>query len=69
MYAIDDEHWSGAKKTDGKRTAIIVCPLCKKQVSLSGHTIKSDGHVSPSLVCPHNECNFHDYIKLDNWSE
>lgn len=52
---------------DGIRySAIVICPKCKMKLSLLRHTISNDGTVSPSLVCL--GCDFHDFIKLDNWS-
>ena len=49
------------------RTANVSCPDCGQAASLSGHTISADGSVSPSLICPHNGCTFHDHIKLEEW--
>ena len=32
------------------------------------HQIAADGTVSPSVVCPHEGCTFHEFVKLENWS-
>jgi len=32
-----------------------------------GHDINEDGIVTPSIVCPHEGCNFHEMIQLDQW--
>lgn len=62
--------WRGAKriisKTETKRTANMSCPKCGEQASLIGHTIKDDGTINPSVVCP-NECGFHEMVKLKDW--
>lgn len=61
--------WHGGKKADGSRTATMSCPGCVKIASLSGHEILDDGAVRPSVVCPNNDCNFHEWIKLVGWSD
>lgn len=58
--------WNGAM-SDGKRTALVSCPGCGRIASLSKHAIGEDGTVSPSLVCPYDDCDFHDYVRLHNW--
>lgn len=37
--------------------------------SLGGHQIKASGDVEPSVVCPREGCDFHEFIKLDDWTE
>jgi hypothetical protein len=59
--------WRGAKR-DGKRTAIISCPKCRRAASLSEHDIDAAGKVTPSLVCPYGDCDFHDYVELEGWA-
>jgi len=49
---------------DGKPTAVAYCPKCGKKGYLDEHTIAADGTVSPSLVCPHQPCDFHDNVQL-----
>jgi hypothetical protein len=55
-------------KSDGRLTATMSCPTCGGAASLSGHTIAPDGDVSPSVVCPHDGCDFHEYVTLLGWS-
>lgn len=50
-----------------KRTATMSCPDCGNFASLSNHIINGVGQVSPSMVCPNKECNFHEYITLEGW--
>ena len=52
---------------DGQRTATVSCPRCGRSASLSDHTIAADGTVTPSLVCPYEGCDFHDWIALFGW--
>lgn len=33
-----------------------------------GHQIAPDGAVHPSVVCPHDGCDFHEFVKLENWT-
>jgi hypothetical protein len=33
----------------------------------SVHKIAADGTVSPSFVCPHPGCGFHEFIVLSGW--
>lgn len=35
---------------------------------LTGWDIADDGAVSPSVDCSPNDCDFHDYIRLMDWS-
>ena len=37
--------------------------------SLDYHAIAADGTVKPSVVCQHNGCNFHEFIKLDDYPQ
>lgn len=48
--------------------ALVACPGCGESATLTDHTIKSDGAVHPSLVCPFDGCDFHDWVKLSDWS-
>jgi len=45
----------------------ITCPSCGRIGQLD-HTVKADGTVSPSLVCPHL-CGFHRQGRLEGWVE
>ncbi len=44
----------------------VYCPKCGSEGMLD-HDIDAEGKVTPSLVCPHEECGFHDYIQLMGW--
>jgi hypothetical protein len=59
--------WRPAKIENDKRTATVSCPKCGKSASLSDHEIAADGAVTPSLVCPHEPCTFHEFVKLEGW--
>lgn len=58
--------WFPVKRENGERSAMFICPNCGQAAGLS-HEIKSDGIVHPSVVCPYEGCNFHDFIKLEGW--
>lgn len=49
-----------------RREAAIGCPLCGCHARL-GHEIDDKGVVTPSLVCPHTPCTFHDWGILEDW--
>lgn len=62
--------WKGGIRDGSGRTAIISCPKCGGFGSLGNHTIKTDGTVEPSVVCPYAKefgCDFHDHVKLNSW--
>lgn len=59
--------WKPGRAALNKRTALVSCPGCGTILSIRAHTIKDDGHVEPSLVCPMDDCNFHDYVELVGW--
>ena len=48
-------------------SALVCCPGCGKINSLGDHTIDPDGTVTPSLVCPFDHCEFHDFVKIADW--
>lgn len=56
----------------------IACPDCKRLSTLqrsvpkegtTGHRIDADGVISPSVVCPHDGCRFHEWARLNGWRE
>jgi len=52
-------------------TAVICCPECSRPGTLHPkiHRIAHDGTVSPSMVCGHLGCRYHEFIKLASWTE
>lgn len=56
------------QRTENGKTAVIACPDCGKISSLADHEIDSIGVVKPSLMCPHDKCQFHDHVQLIGWS-
>lgn len=51
------------------KSASINCPLCGEMGLLTDHTIKENGDVEPSVVCPNEECTFHEYVTLVGWNQ
>jgi len=49
--------------------AFVRCPKCNRVYTLRQHTVADDGTVTPSLVCPHDDCDFHEYVKLEGWAD
>lgn len=60
-------HPHEAAKADGY-SAIIYCPKCDQRLGLT-HQIADDGTVSPSLVCTHEPCDFHEFVQLVGWPD
>ena len=47
-------------RTDGTHGATICCHACGQRYALAaGHHIDPTGHVTPSVVCPHEGCSQH----------
>lgn len=62
--------WKGLKQDathKGIRAATFTCPN-GHTCTLLDHNIAADGVVSPSVVCPYEHCDFHEYIQLEGWS-
>ncbi len=55
----------------------IACPKCGKSAALwiernykkvgQNHSIAEDGTVSPSVVCPYAPCDFHEFVRLQDY--
>ena len=58
--------WFPVKRENGERSAMLLCPKCGKAAGLS-HAIADDGTVSPSVVCPYDGCDFHEFIRIMDW--
>jgi len=66
MYFLPIEMWR-IRKLDGKNIVSIKCPNCANWSYLD-HDIDSVGEVTPSLICVHDECNFHESVTLQKWN-
>ena len=51
-----------------KHTVVLDCPSCGHLFCLPDHNINAVGSVSPSVVCPHPGCTFHEFVQLQGWS-
>jgi len=61
----DRKYWS----EHNKYWAELCCPGCGLVALLgSNHVVADDGTVTPSDVCPHPPCTFHQNIRLDDWN-
>lgn len=63
--------WKGFE-SDDLRFVIVRCPnghdaTLRNVKGDSGHSISKDGTVSPSIVCPYDGCDFHEFGKLMDW--
>lgn len=62
------ERWVPTPKATNGVKAIVWCPDCNLRIGIRGHEISETGELSPSLVCPHEGCNFHEYVQLRNYT-
>lgn len=53
------------------KSIFLRCGGCKEILTIDHHTVKADGTISPSVVCPYIEegCNWHVMMKLEDWLE
>lgn len=66
-YPIDK--WIHAADGNGNGHKVIIkCPTCDLRLGLT-HEISADGTVSPSVVCTHDGCDFHEFVKLANYPD
>ncbi len=60
-------HWSPCHPaTLARFKATLTCPN-GHALTLREHSVRPDGLVDPSVVCPTATCRFHAYVKLDGW--
>lgn len=52
---------------DGRPVPVMYCPKCLRGGHLTDHAIGGDGTISPSVRCPHEGCDFHDNVRLEDW--
>ena len=66
-------------RIDGEPGAVFKCPKCggeavlggevQPKLDAGGHTMDAEGNVSPSVVCPFDPCDFHQFVTLVGWPE
>jgi hypothetical protein len=59
---------------DEPRYVVLRCPnghegTLRHLQARTGHEIAADGKVSPSAVCPEDECDFHEFVRLTGWRQ
>jgi hypothetical protein len=52
---------------EAKITVRFCCPDCGLCGALDDHEISPDGTVVPSVVCPNDECDFHETVRLQGY--
>ena len=56
-----------------KLLVMVKCPACGKIADISleagEHHIFSTGEVQPSLACPRDGCDFHEFVMLAGWPD
>ena len=55
---------------EGERKPSVECPKCGEGLigDAAPHRIFADGTIKNSAVCQNPKCDFHSYIKLDEWT-
>ena len=51
----------------GVETVSIRCPRCLRAIALPLHKVLGTGQITPSIVCPHDGCGFHEHGLLEGW--
>lgn len=56
-------------RCEGRFPAIAECPKCSGGMlgPDAPHSIDIDGNVEASVVCARPGCDFHAYVKLEQW--
>lgn len=60
--------WWPLQLPNGGASASMTCPVCKQRAYLDGHAIALDGHVTPSVRCPWDGCDWHADLTLIGWA-
>ncbi len=56
--------WMYAAENNAQgHNVIVFCPSCDLRLGCT-HTIDVQGNLSPSLVCTHDGCSFHEFVQL-----
>ena len=62
-------HWKSCHpRTRPRFKAQMTCAR-GHAIVLSGHTISAQGEVRPSVVCRTPGCDFHDWVRLKDWTD
>lgn len=72
-YTKDSEEkkgtWIFLNHENDARIVTTYCPDCGTGGTLGKkHKIADDGKVMPSVICTDQECNFHRFIMLKDWT-
>jgi hypothetical protein len=66
--ALPPLHWSPCHTSTIHRfKATMTCPN-GHVLTLRAHIVRPDGSVAPSVVCPVDDCAFHAYVRLSDWT-
>lgn len=48
---------------------LVTCPSCQRDAAALDHAVDAEGRLSPSVICPHEGCDFHAMCHLVGWEE
>lgn len=60
-------HWKACHPSTMKRFKAEITCSRGHGIVLKEHTIAPNGQVSPSVVCLRPNCDFHEFIRLEDW--
>ncbi len=66
MTLVTRDHWHLITRKSREKSASVRCPDCKQWYPLD-HEIDADGFITPSVDCPTEGCEFHDFVRLLGW--
>jgi len=58
--------WHFERDYRSRLAPVVVCSNGHES-TMTTHTVAADGTVSPSMVCPVEGCQFHEYVQLEGW--
>lgn len=51
---------------DNPEGAVVCCPECGERTTLDAE-IAAGGEVNPAFTCPAEDCDWHEYLRLEGW--
>jgi hypothetical protein len=62
-------HWKSCHPSTRRRFKAELTCLASHSISLKNHTVAANGEVNPSVVCLSPGCQFHEFVKLEGWTD
>lgn len=62
-------HWKSCHPSTRRRFKAELTCSASHAISLKNHSVAANGEVNPSVVCLSPGCQFHEYVRLEGWSD